>query len=278
MVLLRAFGVDEPGRLYLPDSAPGAILRYDLRIPAPLPLGSAHQLTARVGYPSARRRGESWDAFATRVLRTPAAAFPPAARTITTRLDALDPDARVGFGALLADARQAGFAVRVTETRRSAERQAYLLARGRSRTLTLTSAHMTGRAVDVVVGDGNLARAATRRQWIAFRRFAEAWGGGHRVRLIGTPERTWDWPHLELADDPHGFRSIDDALAAAHACAGDLAPSGGGPCLPGVADEAGGGAPKTGRAAAGRASEPVPGPARPAANAPRPPRAIRRIE
>jgi hypothetical protein len=210
------------------------------------------------------------------VLRTPAAAFPPAARTITTRLDALDPDARVGFTALLADARKAGFVVRVTETRRTAERQAYLLARGRSRTLTLTSAHMTGRAVDVVVGDGNIGRATTRRQWVAFRRWAQAYGGGDRFRLIGTPERTWDWPHLELADDPHGFRSVDDALAAAHNCAGDLAPSGDAPCLPGnVAD---GEVDAEARGAAGPAAGATGSAARRGAPRARPAGGIRRIE
>ncbi len=266
--LLEAFGVDDPARLYLPDSSPGAILRYDLRVPAPLPLGSAHQLSARVGYPSARRRGESWDAFALRVMRTPAAAFPPATRGVTARLDALDPDARVGFTALLADARRAGFVVRVTETRRTPERQAWLLARGRGRTLTLTSAHMTGRAVDILVGDGNLNRAATRRQWVAFRRWAQAYGGGNRFRLIGTPERTWDWPHVELADDPHGFRSVDDALAAAHNCAGDLAPDGDAPCLPAAAVAGGGGVARSGRAP----------PDAPPATRARPRGAVRRIE
>jgi hypothetical protein len=234
LVLLQAYGIDDPTRLYLPDSSPGAILRYDLRLPAPSPLTGRHQLTARVGYPSARRRGESWEAFALRVLRTPASAFPASARTTTRSLDALDDEARGFFGVLLADARRAGFAVRVAETRRTSERQAYLLARGQGRTLTLTSTHMTGRAVDVVVADGNVGRAATRRQWIAFRRWAQAWGGGGRIRLIGTPERTWDWPHLELAGDPHGFRSIEAALTAAHGCAGDLTPAGDAPCLPGV--------------------------------------------
>jgi hypothetical protein len=48
------------------------------------------------------------------------------------------------------------------------------MARGGARTLTLTSSHMTGRAADVVVGDGDQSRAATRRQWVAFRRLAQA--------------------------------------------------------------------------------------------------------
>ncbi len=274
--LLEAFGVDDPARLYLPDSSPGAILRYDLRVPAPPPLGSEHQLSARVGYPSARRRGESWDAFALRVMRTPAAAFPPATRGVTARLDALDPDARVGFTALLADARRAGFVVRVTETRRTPERQAWLLARGRSRTLTLTSAHMTGRAADILVGDGNVNRAATRRQWVAFRRWAQAYGGGNRFRLIGTPERTWDWPHVELADDPHGFRSVDDALAAAHNCAGDLAPDGDAPCLPAAAAAGGGGVARPGRAPAD--ARPASGEGGAGAPRARPRGAVRRIE
>jgi hypothetical protein len=102
---------------------------------------------------------------------------------------------------------------------------------------------------------------------VAFRRWAQAYGGGNRFRLIGTPERTWDWPHIELADDPHGFRSVDDALAAAHNCAGDLAPEGDGPCLPA-------------RAVAGGSSDGEVEAAAPARGAPRARagRGVRRIE
>jgi hypothetical protein len=81
-LLLRAYGVDDPARLYLPDSAPGAILRYDLRVVPPS--GGGRELTVRVGYPSGRRADESWDRFAARVLRTPPPAFgppPPASRS-----------------------------------------------------------------------------------------------------------------------------------------------------------------------------------------------------
>jgi hypothetical protein len=173
--------------------------------------------------------------------------------------------------------------VRVTETRRTPERQAWLLARGRSRTLTLTSAHMTGRAADIVVGDGDLARAATRRQWVAFRRWAQAYGGGDRFRLIGTPERTWDWAHVELAHDPHGFRSIDDALAAASNCAGDLTPVDDAPCLIRSVAEgeveatAGAGASTAAGSAVARAAAAA-ATRRPPKPAARPARPVRRIE
>jgi len=113
------------------------------------------------------------------------------------------------------------------------------------------------------------------------------WGGGDRIRLIGTPERTWDWPHLELADDPHGYRSVDDALAAAHNCSGDLTPEGDAPCLPeltGVADAGGVAGMVEVEATAGREPERVPKSTAPApgggASAPRArvPRGVRRIE
>jgi hypothetical protein len=32
---------------------------------------------------------------------------------------------------------------------------------------------------------------------------------------MGTPERSWDWPHVELADGPLGFRSVEELLQAA---------------------------------------------------------------
>jgi hypothetical protein len=41
----------------------------------------------------------------------------------------------------------------------------------------------------------------TRARWIALRRWVAGFEGG-RFRLLGTPERSWDWPHVELADRP----------------------------------------------------------------------------
>jgi hypothetical protein len=184
LVLLQAYGIDDPTRLYLPDSSPGAILRYDLRLPAPSPLTGAPPAHARVGYPSARRRGESWEAFALRVLRTPASAFPASARTTTRSLDALDDEARGFFGVLLADARRAGFAVRVAETRRTSERQAYLLGPRAQPHAHAHLAHMTGRAVDVWWR--RQPRAAATRRSGSRSAGSPRRGRRHRVRLIGT--------------------------------------------------------------------------------------------
>jgi hypothetical protein len=74
--------------------------------------------------------------------------------------------------------------------------------------------HSAGHAVDLVVGDGDLRNPRTRSSWIAFRRWVAGFEGG-RFRLLGTPERSWDWPHVELADGPLGFRSVEELLQAA---------------------------------------------------------------
>ena len=112
-LLREQFGIEEPARLYLSDTLPGASLVYDSAV-------------------------------------------------------------RPAFERLLASARQAGFRVRVTESRRSAERQAYLLTLDGHLTHTATSRHADGFAVDVVVDDGNLRNPVTRKHWIAFRRWVLA--------------------------------------------------------------------------------------------------------
>jgi hypothetical protein len=38
---------------------------------------------------------------------------------------------------------------------------------------------------------------------------------GGRFRSLGIPDRSWDWPHVELADAPLGFRSVEELLQAA---------------------------------------------------------------
>ena len=68
--------------------------------------------------------------------------------------------------------------------------------------------------MDVSVDDGNLANPLTRRHWIAFRRWVVA-NEAEVFRLIGTPDRSWDWPHIEYVDGPPGFRSIEELLATA---------------------------------------------------------------
>jgi hypothetical protein len=43
--------------------------------------------------------------------------------------------------------------------------------------------------------------------------------------LIGTPERTWDWPHVELAAPALGYRDVDALVGAARRCRAE-APTG----------------------------------------------------
>jgi hypothetical protein len=93
------------------------------------------------------------------------------------------------------------------------------MAIGGGRTFTLTSLHSYGRAIDVVVGDGNLRRRATRAQWVAFRRWVTRYRGD-TFRILGTPERTWDWRHVEMPTPSVGFRTIEEAVERARACAG----------------------------------------------------------
>jgi mannose-6-phosphate isomerase-like protein (cupin superfamily) len=172
-----------------------------------------------VGAPSLRRPGETWEAFERRLARTERADFPAEAFGYERSLDALAPEARAVVADLLARADRAGFSVRVAETYRAPARQAFLLRTTPEFTRTATSSHADGRAVDLVIGDGRLTNAATMREWIAFRRWLLAHGGG-RVRLVGAPDRTWDWPHVEVTGPAVGFRTVDELLAAARRCLG----------------------------------------------------------
>jgi hypothetical protein len=219
--LLRdAFGIADPGRLWLPDSSRDAVLRYDA------PGG----LSVRVGYRSLRRPGETWEAFVGRIRRQDRRAWPATARTsYHAGLASLAPAERAEFERLLDAARAAGFRVRVAETLRAPERQAWILAHGNGKTMTATSAHQYGRAADLIIGDGRIGRVATAREWIRFRRWVLAWGGG-RFALVGSPTSTWDWPHVELVDPPVGFRSVDALLAAARRCLAAPAPADEDPC------------------------------------------------
>jgi hypothetical protein len=92
------------------------------------------------------------------------------------------------------------------------------MAMGGGRTMTLTSLHSYGRAIDVVIGDGNLRRRTTRAEWVAFRRWVTRYSGD-TFRIIGTPERTWDWRHIELPTASVGLRTIEAALERARTCA-----------------------------------------------------------
>jgi hypothetical protein len=184
----------------------------------------------RIGYVSVRRPGESWEQVERRVRATPAKHFthgplPPAS---TSTAD-LDPDVRPIAEAMLRAARAAGFHLRVIRTYRSPLREAFLMAEGNGRTHTLTSDHSYGRALDIVVDDGNRAHARTKRDWIAFRRWVTHFPtpSGESFRVIGAMDHSWDWPHVALRSSKSGFGSIEDAVAAAHAC---LAPVNPKPC------------------------------------------------
>jgi hypothetical protein len=212
-ILLERFGIEDPSRLYLSDTSAAGYLVYDTeRDPG------ARRLvrTYRVGAPSIRRAGESWEALERRVRTMSPDDFPADARTTETSLGSLHPAARPHFARMLAAAGAAGHRVRVVESYRSPERQAYLMALGGGLTFTATSMHSAGRAVDVVVGDGDLRNAATRAGWVAFRRWLVGYDAA-RFRLIGTPGKSWDWPHVELADAGLGYGSVEALLLAARA-------------------------------------------------------------
>jgi hypothetical protein len=212
-LLLERFGIEDPSRLYLTDSSANGYLVYDTeRDPGDEKLVRSY----RVGAPSIRRAGESWEALERRVRAMRPADFPASTRAVVTSLRSLDPDARPWFALMLAHARAAGHRVRVVESYRSPERQAYLMALGGGLTFTATSMHSAGRAMDVVVGDGDLRQPRTRARWIAFRRWLAEYDGG-RFRLIGTPERSWDWPHVELVNARLGYGSLEALLLAARA-------------------------------------------------------------
>ena len=222
-LLREHFGIEEPGRLYLSDTTAEAYLNYDTeRDPGAGRLVRSY----RVGAPSVRLPGETWEQLERRLATMRPEDFPGSAAVADTALASLDPEAHPEFERMLAAARRAGHRVKVAETHRTAERQAYLLVSGGGLTFTATSKHGSGRAVDVVVGDGNLKNRRTRARWIAFRRWVTEYEGG-RFRLIGLPEKSWDWPHVELPG-PMGYRSIEALLLAAQTAdlsVGDASPS-----------------------------------------------------
>ncbi len=204
------FGIAEPGRLYLSDTTDGAYLNYDTeRDPGARRLVRSY----RVGAESIRLPGETWEELEQRVAAMRPADFPASARIADTSLASLDPEARTAFERMLAAARLAGHRVTVVETHRTSERQAFLMASGGGLTFTATSKHSSGRAVDMIVGDGNLKHSRTRARWTAFRRWVTTYDAG-QFRLIGAPGDSWDWPHIELAG-PMGYRSIEALLLAA---------------------------------------------------------------
>jgi len=218
-LLRTAFGVDEPEGLYLSDSSDAALVKFDTKAKR---CRACYVDSYRVGFLSLRLPRETWEDFEQKMRGKSASDFSPSARTLQRSLDGLDPEARAAFAALIDAGRHAGFGLSIVETYRSPEREALLFALGNGRTHTATSMHSYGRAVDIAVGDGRWERAATRREWVRFRKFVLAHGSG-RFHIIGTADRTWDWAHVELESPALGLHSIDEALAFAARCTSDSA-------------------------------------------------------
>jgi hypothetical protein len=213
--LLRAvYGVEDPSRLYVSDSTEGGLLEYDTQVKRCM---TCYVNSYTIGFVSIRRPGESWEDLERRVRTMRRSDFPAWALVESTALDELDPETRPLIERMLADARAAGFRLRITAAYRSPEREAFLFWEGGGRTHTLTSLHSYGRAVDVVVGDGNLGNRATRAAWVGFRQWVRRYDSG-AFHILGRPDASWDWPHVEVPSSDVGFRSIDDALAVARRC------------------------------------------------------------
>jgi hypothetical protein len=225
-LLRRAYGIEDPARLYFSDSTEGASLKYDTQRKSCV---SCFVNSYHVGYVSVRQPGESWEEVERRVRATPAKAFTGRPYPSSSSTADLDPDVRPVVETMLRDAKAAGFRLRVTQTYRSPLREAFLMAKGKGRTHTLTSNHSYGRALDIVVDNGNRSSQRTRRDWVAFRSWITRYRTplGESFRVLGRVDRTWDWAHVELPSAALGFDSIDKALARARAC---LSPDASVPC------------------------------------------------
>ena len=225
-LLRRAYGIEDPHRLYVSDSTEEGNLKYDTQRKRCL---TCYVNSYRIGYVSVRRPGESWDQAERRVRATTPTYFTGGTTPSSTSTADLDPEVRPLAEAMMRDARADGFRFQVTATYRSPLREAFLLAEGRGRTHTLTSNHSYGRALDIVVDDGDRGHEQTRRDWIAFRRWVTRYRtpSGESFRVLGSLDHTWDWPHVELPSSTIGFGSIDEAIARARTC---LAPGAAMPC------------------------------------------------
>ncbi|MDQ6769298.1 MAG: D-alanyl-D-alanine carboxypeptidase family protein [Gemmatimonadota bacterium] len=213
-VLRDAYGIVSASHLYISDSTPDGLLKYD---PQPKPCSTCYVNSYRIGFLSIRKPGESWDQLERRVRTLRRSSFTPSSLVSSSSVSSMDPDVQAEVSQMLDAARRAGFHLRVVNTYRSPQQEAILMAEGSGRTHTLTSLHSYGRAIDVRVGDGNLNNSSTRRSWIAFRRWVTHFRG-RDFRTLGPPDRSWDWPHVELPSDRIGFRSVDEAIATGRAC------------------------------------------------------------
>jgi hypothetical protein len=219
--LLRdAFGVVSASNLYISDSTKDGLVKYD---PRQKPCSYCYVNSYRIGFVSIRKKGETWDELEHRVRALTRNSFPAGSLVTSSSLSTMDPDVQEEVGQMLEAARRAGFQLHVVTTYRSPEQEALLMANGGGRTHTLTSLHSYGRAIDVRIGDGNVNNPSTRRSWIDFRRWVTRFRGDD-FRVLGAPDRSWDWPHVELPSGRIGFRSVDAAIAAARICLASSSP------------------------------------------------------
>lgn len=217
-LLRRAYGVENPHHLYISDSTEEGILKYDTEVKR---CRTCYVNSYRIGYVSVRLPGESWEQAERRVRSSKPSAFAPQTGDAgSTSLGDLDPQARPVFERMLQDAASAGFHLKVRTTYRSPRREAALMARGGGHTHTLTSNHSYGRAIDVEVDTPKGKRSRRVADWVAFRRWVAKYDthSGLSFKLLGTPERTWDWGHVEVPTDQVGFGTFDAAIARARAC------------------------------------------------------------
>ena len=219
-VLRDAFGIVSPSHLYVSDSTKDGLLKYDPKLK---PCSTCYVNSYRIGFVSVRRKGESWEDLERRTQSLSRSAFPASSLVTSSSVSSMDPDVQDEVRQMLEAARSAGFDVHVVTTYRSPQQEALLMARGKGRTHTLTSLHSYGRAIDVSIGDGNLGNRSTRRRWIAFRAWVIRFRGTD-FRVLGAPDRSWDWPHVELPSGKIGFRSVDAAIAAGRICTRNPSP------------------------------------------------------
>jgi len=213
-VLRQAYGVVSPSNLYISDSTRDGLLKYDRERKR---CSTCYVNSYGIGFVSIRKPGESWDELERRVRTLHRSSFPPSSLVSSNSVSAMDPDVQDEVRQMLDGARRAGFQLHVVSTYRSSQQEAVLMTEGGGRTHTLTSLHSYGRAIDVSIGDGNLNNSSTRRSWIAFRRWVTGFHGND-FRILGAPDHSWDWPHVEVPSDRIGFRSVEEAIAAGHVC------------------------------------------------------------
>src|SRR5438105_5309311 len=219
-LLRRVYGVIAPSHLYVSDSTRDGLLKYD---PEPKRCSTCYVNSYRIGFISIRRRGESWEDLQRRLPTLNRGSFERSSLISSSSVTMMDPDVQNEVNQMLGAARRAGFVVHVVSTYRSPQQEALLMRDGGGRTHTLTSLHSYGRAIDLRIDDGNLGNPSTRRDWIAFRRWVTRFHDDD-FRILGKPDQSWDWPHVELPSDRIGFRSIEAAVNAGRECLSTASP------------------------------------------------------